>query len=104
MLEELPSMVWILPSASTDSTMPTCWPPQTTRSPACGGWPEAAGVQRPVRCAQEATADTEPKPGPASPRGAPAFWAAHETKYAHHGPIPLPAVAVRYSAMRAESL
>ena len=54
-LEELPSIVWILPSGSTDSTMPMCVAPQTIRSPACGGVPEAAGFQRPVRCAQSAT-------------------------------------------------
>src|SRR4051812_35444671 len=104
MLDELPSTVWILPSASTDSTMPMCWPPQTITSPACGGVPEAAGVQRPVRCAQEDTALTAPNPWPASPIGAPACLAAHETKYEHHGPMPLPAVAVRYSAIRGESL
>ena len=80
MLEELPSTVWILPSASTDSTMPTCCPPHTMRSPACGGVPDAAGFQRPVRWAQEATAPTAPKPWPASPSGAPACLAAQETK------------------------
>src|SRR3954463_11910625 len=34
----------------------------------------------------------------------PACLAAHETKYAHHGPTPEPAVAWRYWAMRGESL
>src|SRR3954447_12835208 len=36
--------------------------------------------------------------------GTPAWRAAQETKYAHHGPTPLPAVAWRYCPMRGESL
>src|SRR5207244_10175705 len=59
---------------------------------------------RPVRCAQSHTALTAPKPWPCSPIGVPACLAAHEAKYAHHGPTPEPAVAVRYSAIRGESL
>src|SRR3954465_15403008 len=95
-------MVWIEPFASTDSTSPMCRPPQTMRSPACGVLP--AGSERPVRWAQSATALTAPKPWPCSPSGVPARLAAQETKYAHQGPTPEPAVAWRYSAMRGESL
>src|SRR3954449_801431 len=90
------------PPASTDSTMPMWRPPQTIRSPGCGVLP--AGCERPVRWAQSATALTAPKPWPCSPSGVPACLAAHETKYAHHGPTPEPAVAWRYSAIRGESL
>src|SRR3954471_15551795 len=92
-------MVWIEPFGSTDSTMPMWREPQTIRSP---GW--ACDDVRPVRWAQSHTAPTAPKPWPCSPSGTPACLAAHEVKYAHHGPTPEPAVAVRYSAMRGESL
>src|SRR4051794_6045403 len=34
----------------------------------------------------------------------PASRAAHDVKYAHHGPTPLPAVAWRYCAIRGASL
>ncbi len=72
-------MVWILPSASTDSTMPMWVPFQTMRSPGFGG-PDDAGTARPVRWPQSHAEATAPKPWPASPSGAPACWAAHETK------------------------
>src|SRR5687768_14154699 len=42
-------------------------------------------------------------PWPFGPTGTPACWATHEVKYAHHGPTPDPAVAVRYSPMRGAS-
>src|SRR5436309_1014719 len=92
-------MVWIVPFGSTDSTMPTWREPQTMSSPGA-----AWDVARPVRWAQSHTALTAPKPWPCSPRGMPAWRAAHEAKYAHHGPTPDPAVAERYWAMRGESL
>src|SRR3954454_9994919 len=69
------------------------------RSPA---W--AVAEVRPVRWAQSQTALTDPKPWPCSPSGMPAWLAAHEAKYAHHGPTPEPAVAERYWAMPAEWL
>src|SRR5947208_13771654 len=92
-------MVWMVPFGSTDSTMPTWREPQTISSPGA-----ACALVRPVRCAQSHTAPTEPKPWPCSPSGTPAWRAAHEAKYAHHGPMPAPAVAERYWAMRGESL
>src|SRR5690349_13674802 len=100
--EELPSIVWTEPSGSTDSTTPMC-SSQTMRSPGWG-WAVAAGMALPERWAQAHTSSTRPKPWPASPSGAPAWRAAQETKYAHHGPTPEPAVAWRYWAMRGESL
>ena len=42
-LDELPSIVWIEPAASTDSTMPMWRPPQTMRSPGLGATPLPAG-------------------------------------------------------------
>src|SRR4051812_49805639 len=92
----------MLPSAPTDLTMPMC-SSQTIRSPGCGCAP-AAGVARPLRSAQAHTSSTRPKPWPWSPSGVPAPRAAQETKYAHHGPTPEPAVAWRYWAIRGESL
>src|SRR5207244_13191452 len=57
-----------------------------------------------ARGAQAYRASTEPQPWPWSPSGAPAWRAAQETKYAHHGPGPgLPSVAERYWAIRGES-
>src|SRR4051794_33894808 len=82
--------------------MPMCREPHTMRSPGCGV--EPAGSARPVRCAHEETALTEPKPCPCSPSGMPPFAAVHEAKNAHQGPTPEPAVALRYWAMRGESL
>src|SRR5215216_7621442 len=84
--------------------MPMWRPPQTIRSPGLGATPGPAGTARPVRCAHAYTASTEPKPCPTSPMGAPACDAHHDRKYAHQGPTPLPAVAVRYSAIRGPSL
>src|SRR3954451_14593434 len=92
-------MGWIVPFASTDSTIPMWREPQTISSPGA-----ACALVRPVRCAQSQTALTAPKPWPCSPSGIPAWRAAHEAKYAHHGPTPEPAVADRYPAMRGESL
>src|SRR3954468_5364466 len=92
-------MVWIVPFGSTDSTMPMWGEPQTMSSPGA-----ACEVARPVRWPQSHTALTAPKPWPCSPSGMPAWRAAHEAKYAHHGPTPEPAVAERYWAMRGESL
>src|SRR3954449_4474331 len=77
---------------------------QTIRSPGCGVTPEPFGIALPVFCAQAYTSSTRPKPWPLSPSGTPAWRAAHEVKYAHHGPTPDPAVAWRYCAMRGESL
>src|SRR4051794_18093245 len=95
-------MVWMEPLGSTDSTTPMC-SSQTIRSPGCGLRPAPFGIALPVRWAQAYTSSTRPKPWPLSPSGTPAWRAAQETKYAHHGPTPLPAVACRYCAMRAES-
>src|SRR3954447_24893027 len=92
-------MVWIVPFGSTDSTIPMCREPQTISSPGA-----ACALVRPVRCAQSQTALTAPKPWPCSPSGVPAWRAAQDAKYAHHGPTPEPAVAERYWAMRGESL
>src|SRR3954451_15633002 len=83
--------------------MPMWRPPQTIRSPVCGGW-VPAGIALPALCAHDQTCSTEPKPWPCSPIGTPAPRAAQETKYAHHGPTPEPAVAWRYWAIRGESL
>src|ERR671932_429542 len=100
--DELPSIVWMLPSGRTDSTMPMC-SSQTMRSPGFGFWPEEVGIARPLFCAHAYSASTEPKPSPWSPTGTPALRASQETKYAHHGPGPgAPAVALRYCAMRGE--
>src|SRR4051794_22308026 len=77
---------------------------QTIRSPGCGVTPEPFGIALPVFCAQAYTSSTRPKPWPFSPSGTPAWRAAHEVKYAHHGPTPEPAVAWRNWAMRGESL
>src|SRR3954463_9850018 len=83
--------------------MPMWRPPQTIRAPVCGGW-VPAGIALPALCAHDKTCSTEPKPWPCSPIGTPAPRAAQETKYAHHGPTPEPAVAWRYWAIRGESL
>src|SRR3954451_12494541 len=83
--------------------MPMWRPPQTIRSPVCVGW-VPAGIALPALCAHDQTCSTEPKPWPCSPIGTPAPRAAQETKYAHHGPTPEPAVAWRYWAIRGESL
>ena len=64
----------------------------------------AGGDRLAGRWAQAHTSSTRPKPWPESPSGTPAWRAAQETKYAHHGPTPEPAVAWRYWAMRGESL
>src|SRR5690242_3034745 len=83
--------------------MPMWRPPHTIRSPVCGGC-VPAGIALPARCAQSQTCSTEPKPWPCSPSGAPTLRAAQETKYAHQGPTPEPAVACRYCAIRGASL
>src|SRR3954449_5110827 len=101
--DELPSMVWTEPSGSTDSTTPMC-SSQTIRSPGCGLTPAPFGIALPKRCPQAYASSTRPKPWPFSPSGTPAWRAAHEVKYAHHGPTPEPAVAWRNWAMRGESL
>src|ERR1700755_837463 len=77
---------------------------KTIRSPGCGVTPAPFGIALPVFCAHAYTSSTRPKPWPLSPSGTPAWRAAHEGKYAHHGPAPEPAVAWRSWAMRGESL
>ena len=101
--EELPSIVWMLPSAPTDSTMPMC-SSQTIRSPGCGrgrcrrGSPCQRAGPRPTRRRRGRS------PGPRRrsarrPGGRPRRRSRRTT-----GRRPEPAVAWRYCAMRGESL
>ena len=73
--EALPSTVVSEPSAFTDLTMPTCSVPKRISSPGAGVW-----VSRPVERAQSVISETEPRPWPWSPIGAPAWDAHQETK------------------------
>src|SRR4051794_8970799 len=77
---------------------------QTIKSPGCGVTSGPFAIALPLFCAHAYTSSTRPKPWPLSPTGTPAWRAAQDVKYEHHGPTPEPAVAWRYWAMRGESL